>query len=95
MDVKKKIKFHNTYEFEGKTITGCEMLKPKLKHRNQAIKIGKANGLDTVDSDALMFSYLTELPREFFDEEIYQEDYDLIQREYFNFLGSSPIRLPI
>lgn len=85
--IRKKIEFANEYEFEGKKISSCELRKPKLKDRNQALKVSKANGFSEEETEALIFSNLTELPLEFFNEEIYQEDYNKISGAYLDFLG--------
>ena len=91
--IKKKINFANEYEFEGRSITSCELRKPKLKDRNQALKIARANGFNEEETEALIYSNLTELPLEFINEEIYQEDYNKITSVYLDFLGLDPSKL--
>ncbi len=84
----KTIKFSNEYDFEGRIFSSCEMRKAKFKDRKNAIKIGDLNGFDDVEKEVLLFSNLTGLPQEFFDEEIYDEDYQEIQAGFKSFLGS-------
>jgi hypothetical protein len=82
------IKFNNEYDFEGKKFSSCEMRKPKFKDRKNAIKAGNLHDYDEVETEALLFSNLTSLPLEFFNEELYDEDYKELQEGYKGFLGS-------
>ncbi|MFK7822790.1 MAG: phage tail assembly protein [Oligoflexales bacterium] len=91
--IKKTIKFSNEYEFEGKKITNCELRKPKLKDRNQALKVARANGFDEEETEALIYANLTDLPLEFVNECIYQDDYNKITGAYLDFLGLDPSKL--
>ena len=86
-ELSKKIEFFNEYDFEGKKVTGCIIRKPRLKDRNQALRIARLNKADDEETDNIYFSIITDLPKEFFDDVIFSEDFGLINRANNNFLG--------